>query len=322
MASADVAAGSTAAAPPAHLTPFVEIDREAWAALAPVAKNPLTENELVQLRGLGDRLDLQEVSDVYVPLSRLLNLYAAGARNLHRATSDFLGERAQRTPFVIGVAGSVAVGKSTVARLLRELLSRWSDTPRVELVTTDGFLYPNDELARRGITDRKGFPESYDRRALLKFVSQVKSGAREVRAPFYSHVEYDIVQGAEIVVRQPDILIVEGLNVLQPAVGGRLALSDLFDFTVFVDARTHDIENWFVERFRSLREGAFSDEASFFHRFSEIPEDEALAFAHEVWRTVNEPNLRENVIPTRSRATLVLRKAADHKVTSVLLRKI
>ncbi|BDZ49111.1 pantothenate kinase [Frondihabitans sucicola] len=307
---------------PVHLTPFVEVDRDAWAALAPVAKNPLTETELVQLRGLGDRLDLREVSDVYVPLSRLINLYAAGARNLHRATSDFLGERAQRTPFVIGVAGSVAVGKSTVARLLRELLSRWSDTPRVELITTDGFLYPNAELERRGIMDRKGFPESYDRRRLLKFVSQVKSGAEEVRAPFYSHVEYDIVPGAEVVIRRPDILIVEGLNVLQPAVGGRLALSDLFDFTLYVDARTHDIENWFVERFRQLREGAFSQEESFFHRFSSIPEAEALGFAREVWRTVNEPNLKQNVQPTRSRATLVLRKGADHKVASVLLRKI
>ncbi|MCU1529826.1 MAG: pantothenate kinase [Frondihabitans sp.] len=307
---------------PTHLTPFVEIDRAAWAALAPTTQNPLTETELVQLRGLGDRLDLQEVSDVYLPLSRLINLYAAGASNLHRATSDFLGERAQRTPFVIGVAGSVAVGKSTVARLMRELLSRWGDTPRVELITTDGFLYPNAELERRGIMDRKGFPESYDRRQLLRFVSRVKSGAEEVRAPFYSHVEYDIVPGAEVVVRRPDILIVEGLNVLQPPIDGRLALSDLFDFTIYVDARTHDIENWFVERFRKLREGAFSREESFFHRFAEIPEDEALRFAHEVWRTINEPNLKENVQPTRSRATLVLRKGFDHKVASVLLRKI
>ncbi|AMM19821.1 pantothenate kinase [Frondihabitans sp. PAMC 28766] len=317
-----MASDIAAQAKPAHPTPFVEIDRAAWAALAPVAKNPLTENELVQLRGLGDRLDLQEVSDVYVPLSRLVNLYASGASDLHRRTSDFLGERARRTPFVIGVAGSVAVGKSTVSRLLRELLSRWSDTPRVELITTDGFLYPNAELERRGIMDRKGFPESYDRRSLLKFVTNVKSGAGEVRAPFYSHIEYDIVKDAEVVVRQPDILIVEGLNVLQPATGGRLALSDLFDFTIYVDARTHDIENWFVERFRKLREGAFSDRASFFHRFSEIPEETALGFAHDVWRTVNEPNLRENVMPTRSRATLVLRKGADHKVSSVLLRKI
>ena len=311
-----------ATAPPAHLSPFVEVDRDAWAALAPTTKNPLTEIELVQLRGLGDRLDLQEVSDVYLPLSRLINLYAAGARNLHRATSDFLGERAQRTPFVIGVAGSVAVGKSTVARLLRELLSRWNDTPRVELITTDGFLYSNAELERRGLSDRKGFPESYDRRHLLKFVSQVKSGAEEVRAPFYSHTEYDIMPGAEVVVRRPDILIVEGLNVLQPPVGGRLALSDLFDFTIYVDARTHDIEKWFIDRFRALLAGAFNDEQSFFHELAKLPEDEAVAFGRQVWRTVNEPNLKQNVQPTRSRATLVLRKGADHKVKTVLLRKI
>src|ERR1700712_536683 len=251
-------ADATTAAPPTHPTPFVEIDREAWAALAPVAKNPLTENELVQLRGLGDRLDLQEVSDVYVPLSRLLNLYAAGARNLHRATSDFLGERAQRTPFVIGVAGSVAVGKSTVARLLRELLSRWSDTPRVELVTTDGFLYPNAELERRGLMDRKGFPESYDRRTLLRFVSNVKSGAEEVRAPFYSHERYDIVSDAEIVVRRPDILIIEGLNVLQAPSRNGLAVSDLFDFGVYVDARPQDIAEWYVRRFQRLQTAAFA----------------------------------------------------------------
>jgi len=306
----------------AHVTPFVEIDRAAWAELAPTTRLPLTETELVQLRGLGDRLDLAEVAEVYLPLSRLLNLYAAGARDLHRATSSFLGERAQRTPFVIGVAGSVAVGKSTVARLLRTLLSRWDDTPRVELVTTDGFLYPNAELERRGIMHRKGFPESYDRRHLLRFVSQVKSGAEEVRAPFYSHASYDIVPDAEVVVRRPDVLIVEGLNVLQPAVAGRLALSDLFDFTVYVDARTHDIESWFVERFLALQKGAFTQERSFFHRFAGMDEAEARAFAAGVWRDVNEPNLVENVLPTRSRATLVLRKGADHQVSSVLLRKI
>jgi len=308
--------------PVSHATPFVEIGRDAWADLAPATRLPLTETEIVQLRGLGDRLDMREVQDVYVPLSRLLNLYAAGARNLHRATSDFLGERAQRTPFVIGVAGSVAVGKSTVARLLRELLSRWDDTPRVELVTTDGFLYPNAELERRGLTDRKGFPESYDRRHLLRFVSQVKSGAEEVRAPFYSHTSYDIMPDAEVVVRRPDILIVEGLNVLQPPAPGRLALSDLFDFTIYVDARTSDIESWFVERFLALQKSAFTQEGSFFHRFADMDEPAARAFASDVWRSVNEPNLVENVLPTRSRATLVLRKAADHAVSSVLLRKI
>ncbi len=223
---------------------------------------------------------------------------------------------------MIGVAGSVAVGKSTVARLLRELTKRWPDTPRVELVTTDGFLYPNAELERRGIMDRKGFPESYDRRALLRFVSQVKSGAAEVRAPFYSHLVYDIVPGAEIVVRQPDVLIVEGLNVLAPPVHGRLALSDLFDFTIYVDAKTKDIESWYVDRFLALQEEAFSSPDSFFHRFASLSREDAVRTATEVWRAINEPNLLENVLPTRSRATLVLKKGANHKVNSVLLRKI
>ena len=200
-----------------HSTPFVELDRAVWAGLAPSTPLPLRETEVVQLRGLGEPLDINEVSDVYLPLSRLLNLYAAGARQLHRDTSAFLGQRAQHTPFVIGVAGSVAVGKSTIARLLRELLARWEDTPRVELVTTDGLLFPNAELARRGLMERKGFPESYDRRALIRFLSKVKAGRPEVRAPVYDHLTYDIVPGAETVVHRPDVLIVEGLNVLQPA---------------------------------------------------------------------------------------------------------
>jgi type I pantothenate kinase len=308
---------------PAQPSPFVEIDRASWAELAPSTQLPLTEPELVQLRGLGDRLDTSEVSDVYLPLSRLLNLYAAGARNLHRSTSAFLHGRTPSTPFVIGVAGSVAVGKSTTARLLRELLARWDDTPRVELVTTDGFLYPNAELEARGLMERKGFPESYDRRALLRFVTNVKSGVEEVRAPFYSHLSYDIVKGAEIVVRRPDILIVEGLNVLQPPdQGGRLAVSDLFDFTIYVDARTSDIENWYVERFLSLQRGAFTNPQSFFHRFASLTEQEAIDRARSIWKAINEPNLLQNVLPTRARASLVLRKGSNHAVSSVLLRKI
>jgi type I pantothenate kinase len=306
-----------------HSTPFVELDRADWAALAPTTRLPLKETEIVQLRGLGEPLDIDEVTDVYLPLSRLLNLYAAGARQLHRATSDFLGERAQRTPFVIGVAGSVAVGKSTIARLLRELLARWEDTPRVELVTTDGFLLPNAELARRGLMERKGFPESYDRRALLRFVSKVKSGAAEVRAPFYSHLSYDIVRDAQIVVRQPDVLIVEGLNVLQPPLTGHgLSVSDLFDFTVYVDARTSDIARWYEDRFLKLQRGAFTSPKSYFHRYSTLSEAEARTRASEIWRTINEPNLLQNIRPTRSRATLVLRKNSNHAVSRVLLRKV
>ena len=306
-----------------HLSPFLEINRHDWAALAPHTRLPLSQTEIVQLRGLGEVLDMQEVSEVFVPLSRLLNLYVSGARNLHRETTQFLGARTSSTPFVIGIAGSVAVGKSTVARLLRELLARWDDTPRVELVTTDGFLRPNAELERRGIMDRKGFPESYDRRALLRFVTQVKSGVPEVRSPFYSHLHYDIVPDAEIVVRQPDVLIVEGLNVLQPAAPGhRLAVSDLFDFTIYVDARTSDIATWYEERFLSLQRGAFTNPRSYFHRFASLSESEARARARSIWTSINEPNLEQNILPTKARASLVLRKNADHAVDSVLLRKI
>ena len=304
-------------------TPYVELSRADWAELAQNTPLPLHETEIVQLRGLGDPLDLREVEEVYLPLSRLLNLYVGGTKQLHRVTSDFLGERAQPTPFVIGVAGSVAVGKSSIARLMRELLSRWDDTPRVELVTTDGFLLPNAELERRGLMERKGFPESYDRRALLRFVTAVKSGAPEVRAPFYSHLSYDIVPDAEIVVRRPDVLIVEGLNVLQPAGGGnRLAVSDLFDFSVYVDARTRDIAHWYEERFLKLQRGAFANPQSYFHRFSQLTESQARERAASIWSAINEPNLVQNIRPTRSRAKLVLRKDADHTVSSVLLRKL
>jgi type I pantothenate kinase len=307
----------------AQFSPFVEFDRAHWAALAPTTPLPLLETEIVQLRGLGNPLDIREVTEVYLPLARLLNLYAMSAKKLHRATSEFLGEKSKSTPFIIGVAGSVAVGKSTIARLLRELLARWSDTPRVELVTTDGFLLPNRELERRGIMQRKGFPESYDRRALLRFVSAVKSGNPEVRAPFYSHLSYDIVPEAQVVVRQPDILIVEGLNVLQPpAASNTLAVSDLFDFSVYVDARTSDIAEWYENRFLDLQRGAFANPKSYFHRYSTLSEVEARETARSIWESINLPNLMANIRPTRSRATLVLRKDADHTVNKVLLRKV
>jgi type I pantothenate kinase len=304
-------------------SPFSEIERDRWAELAPTTPLPLDEAEISAIRGIGDVLDMREVQEVYLPLSRLLNLYVAGSRDLHRQTSHFLGERGPTTPFVIGVAGSVAVGKSTVARLLRELLSRWDDTPRVELVTTDGFLYPNAELERRGLLERKGFPESYDRRALLRFVSEVKSGADEVAAPVYSHLQYDIIPNSQVLVQRPDVLIVEGLNVLQPPVAdSRLAVSDLFDFTVYVDARTQDIARWYEQRFLKLQRGAFADPQSFFHRFASLTDEEALARARALWTSINEPNLVQNILPTRSRAKLVLRKGSDHAVSKVLLRKI
>ncbi|GAA1207668.1 type I pantothenate kinase [Rhodoglobus aureus] len=305
-----------------QISPFLEIDRSDWSELAPKMEVPLTQTELVELRGLGDELDVTEVSEVYLPLSRLLNLYAENAQRLHAATTQFLGASTTSTPFVIGVAGSVAVGKSTIARLLRELLSRWEGTPRVELITTDGFLHPNAELERRGILERKGFPESYDRRALLRFVSKIKAGEPEVRAPFYSHLAYDIIPDAGVTVRKPDVLIVEGLNVLQPPTPGKkLAVSDLFDFTIYVDARTSDIAHWYEERFLRLQRGAFSNPRSYFHRFADLSESAARARAQQVWKLTNEPNLIQNVLPTRARASLILRKDANHAVSKVLLRK-
>lgn len=305
------------------VSPFTEIKREEWARLAGETPMPLSESEIEAFRGLGVSLDLTEVSEIYRPISRLINQYAIGARVMHERTRQFLQSNDKKTPFVIGIAGSVAAGKSTVARILRDLLARWPETPNVQLITTDGFLYPNAELERRGIAHRKGFPESYDRRALLRFVTRVKSGVAEAIVPHYDHLTYDIVPGEFTVVRHPDILIVEGLNVLQPAsIQHPLSVSDLFDFSIYVDARTSDIEHWFTERFLSLKEKAFTDPNSHFKRFAGLSDDQAVALAQEFWRGINEPNLIENIRPTRARASLVLRKERDHRVNKVLLRKM
>jgi type I pantothenate kinase len=303
---------------------YREIPRAEWARLAAGMAQPLTETEVVQIRGLGDLLDLVEVRDVYLPLSRLLSLYATATKRLGAETAEFLGEETDSTtPFVVGVAGSVAVGKSTIARLLRELMSRWSDTPRVEIITTDGFLYPNAELERRGLMERKGFPESYDRRALVEFLIQIKSGVPEARAPFYSHMRYDIVPDAHVTVRRPDVLIVEGLNVLQPPpTPNDVAVSDLFDFSVYVDADPAHIERWYVDRFLALRHSAFSNPNSFFRVFADLTDEDAVARALGFWNEINLPNLEENVLPTRHRASLVLRKGRDHAVERVQLRKL
>lgn len=322
-AAAQIGDGQTGQ--PGALDPLLyrEIDRAEWAELAPGIPSPLTETEVVQLRGIGDRLDVTEVREVYLPLSRLLSTYAENTKRLGAETSAFLGESDTTTPFVVAVAGSVAVGKSTIARLLRELMSRWPGTPRVELVTTDGFLYSNAELERRGLMARKGFPESYDRRALVRFLTDVKSGAPEAQAPFYSHVRYDIVPDAHVTVRRPDVVIVEGLNVLSPAPSPHdVAVSDLFDFSIYVDADDTDIAQWYVDRFLALRQGAFSNPSSFFNVFAGLSDAEAVERAMGFWNDINLPNLRENVEPTKHRATLVLKKAADHAVETVLLRKL
>lgn len=308
------------------VSPFIDFDHETWGQLRAGTPLTLTESDLEQLRGINEQVSMDEVVQIYLPMSRLLNLYVAATQSLFLATATFLGRLTQKVPYVIGLAGSVAVGKSTTARILQALLSRWPDHPKVDLVTTDGFLLPNRRLEQLDLMNRKGFPESYDVRRLVQFVSDVKSGKRHVECPVYSHLSYDIVPSGKKVVDQPDIMIVEGLNVLQsPSTEGgsrRVFVSDFFDFSIYVDAEVEVIEQWYINRFLTFRDTAFRDPKSYFHRYSKLSDSEARATAHQIWKEINEVNLVENILPTRERADLILSKGPHHVVEQVRLRKI
>ncbi|CAN5280513.1 type I pantothenate kinase [soil metagenome] len=314
-------------APQQGLSPHRVFTRAEWARLRADTPQPLTAEELTKLKSLNDPTSLDEVVDIYLPLSRLLNLYVAAAQGLHRATRTFLGTQDGVTPYIIGIAGSVAVGKSTTARVLRALLARWPNTPKVELMATDGFLKPNAVLMREGLMERKGFPESYDLPALLAFLADVKAGKTNVAAPVYSHLAYDILPGETIMVERPDILIVEGLNVLQtsrlPRDGRAVPfVSDFFDFSIYLDADEAVIRQWYIARFLRLRETAFQDPHSFFHRYAALSDAEAEKTAIGLWTRINRVNLFDNILPTRPRASLILSKRADHRIEQVALRRV
>jgi type I pantothenate kinase len=308
-------------------SPYRIFTREEWARLRADTPMTLQPNELEQLSGIIEELSVEEVEQIYLPLSRLLNLYVAAAQKLHSVSSEFLGRKDTKVPFIIGVAGSVAVGKSTTARVLRALLARWPDHPRVDLLTTDGFLYPNAELERRGLMAKKGFPESFDTERLLRFLGDIKSGVSSVSAPVYSHFQYDILPGQESVIEHPDILIIEGLNILQPADmpkdGTTIPfVSDFIDFSIYIDADPAVIEKWYLTRFMRLRSTAFRDPGAYFHKYAALAPDEVRRIALNLWREINLKNLQENILPTRRRAQLILQKGESHRVVSAALRKL
>jgi type I pantothenate kinase len=306
----------------AGISPYVSFSREEWAGLGANLPIPLAEADLRRLRGINEEVSLDEVSDIYVPLARLLSLHVEAAQGLHGVTETFLGTLPAKVPYVIGVAGSVAAGKSTTARILQAVLTRWASHPRVDLITTDGFLYPNEVLASRGLMARKGFPESYDLRRLVHFVAELKSGRSPLSAPIYSHLRYDVVPDAEQLVVGPDIVIIEGLNVLQTGPTAPVFISDFFDFSIYVDADVQNLRQWYVERFLKLRDTVFQDPASYFHRFAGLTEEEARQTALGIWLDINERNLRENIEPTRERASLILAKGNGHSVHAVRLRRL
>jgi type I pantothenate kinase len=303
-------------------SPFLRFARDEWARLRGGTPMTLGEHDVEELSGITEELSLREVEEVYLPLSRLLNLHIAAVQELHRVTSSFLSTLTPKVPYVIAIAGSVSVGKSTTARVLRTLLSRWPAHPRVDLVTTDGFLHPNAVLEERDLMQRKGFPESYDRVRLLRFLSELKAGFAPIEVPVYSHLQYDILPDVHQTLDHPDIVILEGLNVLQGGTAAAVFVSDYIDFSIYVDAREDDLETWFFNRFRRLRETAFRDPDSFFHRYSSMPEAEAIGMATHAWHNINLRNLRENILPTRERARLILEKGPKHIVERVLLRRV